>query len=164
MFVCVCVCVHANLHRQTDVRAFTHYWIHTHIHTEADESALCMCVCVRTFKHHIQSQMSSYQPMTNLHLCVGSVLLYMWELALIPQPLHYHPPPEALPGWLTDGRVSPDKKHQWLITKAHLSAWGGPGVPRTAGPKRVHLSWAWPPDSLGQIPQHSDLCGHHCYT
>lgn len=34
-------------------------------------------------------------------------------------------------------------------------------MPRTAGPKRVHLSRVCPPDTLGQIPRYTDLCGHH---
>lgn len=48
-------------------------------------------------KRHFQPQLSFYQPMTNLHLRVGSGLhMHMWKLALIPQLLRYHPPPEAL--------------------------------------------------------------------
>lgn len=95
-----------------------------HIHESAkNASSLCMfeCLCVHvTFKHNIQPQMSSYQPITNLHLCVGSVLLHMWELALITH--HLRP---CSNDWLTDGRISHDKKLKWLITEAHLSTWGG---------------------------------------
>ena len=169
-------CVLVYMHKCVDkCRRSSCMWTFTdpHVLLSAHAPTLCMyvCVCVRgrahvTFKHQIQSQMSSYQPMTNLHLCVGSVLLHMWELALIPQPLHYHPPPEALPERLTDWWEN-------LAWQKSLSDWSprltwapeGPGVPSTAGPKRVHLCWVCPPDTLGQIPQCMDQCSHHhCYV
>lgn len=112
----------------------THTFSWAHLHLLSACMCVCACVCVRACERahmslsntKIQSQMSSYQPMTNLHLCVGSVLLHMWELALIPQPLHYHPPPEALPEPLTDWweNLAWQKKLKWLITEAHLSTWG----------------------------------------
>lgn len=117
---CLCVCTHAaTTVANVGKCAFKK--------VPRNTSTLCMWMFVcayHTFKHPIQPQMSSNQAVTNPHLCAGSVLLHMWELAPIPQPLHYHPPPWALPEWLTDGRISHDKKLKWLITEAHLCTWG----------------------------------------
>lgn len=114
--------------------------IHSQTHTSLLYESVYVCVCVHLFVWALSG-------MTNPHLCVGSVLLYMWELALIPQPITHHLRP-CLNEWLTDGRISPDKKHQWLI-KAHLSIWGGAQRAKYCGAPFLSLStWLPGADSL----------------
>lgn len=97
------------------------------------------CVCVG----HIQAPYSITDELLPAHdksppVCGISVVVHVGAR---PDPTVSALSPTTWgPAWLTDGRISSDKKHQWLITEAHLSPYGGPSVPRTIGPKKVHLS------------------------
>lgn len=51
--------------------------------------------------------------------------------------------PAWMSNWLTDGRISSDKKHQWLITEAHLSTLGG-----------------WPVCQRVRVPGEGTFSGH----
>lgn len=141
-------------------------------HTNRHESTFlkCVCECVfvcvymslsNTLFNHRWALTSPWQISTCVwDQCCCTCGSSPWSHSLCTITHHLRP---CVNEWMTDGRISPDKKHQWLI-KARLSTWGRPSVPRITDPKMVHFSWSSPPDSLGRIPQHMDMCGqHHCY-
>lgn len=133
-----------------------------YIHPSAHASTLCICVCT-SYSHTAFNRRWAPTSPWQISTCVWDQCCCTcgsspWSHSLCTITHHLRP---CLNDWLTDGRISPDKKLKWLITRAHLSTWGGPAVPKTAGLKRVHLSWVCPPDTLEQIPQHMDLHGHH---
>lgn len=108
-------------------------------YTQVHMDLIYACVCVG----HIQAPYSITDELLPAHdksppVCGISVVVHVGAR---PDPTVSALSPTTWgPAWLTDGRISSDKKHQWLITEAHLSPYGGPSVPRTIGPKKVHLS------------------------
>lgn len=63
--------------------------------------------------------------------------------------------------WLTDGGILPRKKKKKACVIDHQGSpehLRGDSMPRTAGSKRMHLSWVCPPDSLGEdSPAHGSV-------
>lgn len=134
---------------------------------------VCVCVCGRASVHtcHFQTPKFNHRwaPTSpwQISTCVWDQCCCTcgsspWSHSLCTITHHLRP---CLNHWLTDGRISPDKKS--LSDWSPRLTWApeGPGLPSAAGPKRVHLCWVCPPDTLGQIPQYMDLCSHHhCYV
>lgn len=130
-----------------------------HTHTCIHKYGVYMCVCTIHACPSIYSKPYSItDELLPAHdksppVCGISVVVHVGArpdpTASAPVTHHLRP---CLPDWLTDGRISPDKKHRWLIAETHLTTRGGPGVPGIAGLEREHFYPACPPDFLGQIP------------
>lgn len=94
---------------------------------------VCVCVCGRASVHtcHFQTPKFNHRwaPTSPWQIsscvwdqCCCTCGSSPWSHSLCTITHHLRP---CLNHWLTDGRISPDKKKlKWLITEAHLSTWG----------------------------------------